>query len=143
MPKRRLVHVSLLVADYDEAIDFYVQKLDFVLIEDTPLTPEKRWVLVAPQTALSGGCALLLAKAQPPEQVERIGSQSGGRVFLFLETDDFDRDYQAFRERGVVFVRPPSVEPYGKVAVFEDLYGNLWDLIEYHTSNNTPEPKAI
>ena len=121
-------YIALVVRDYDEAIAFYTQKLGFTLVEDTPLTPDKRWVLVAP----SGETApcLLLARAATPEQQSRIGNQTGGRVFLFLHTDDFQRDYRDFTARGVRFVRPPKEESYGTVAVFEDLYGNLWDLLQ-------------
>ncbi len=128
MMNRFLAHVALVVRDYDEAIRFYREKLGFVLVEDTPLNESKRWVLMAPSQ--TQGCCLLLAKATSEYQSTRIGNQTGGRVFLFLYTDDFDRDYQAMESRGVKFVRPPKTEPYGKVAVFEDLYGNLWDLIE-------------
>lgn len=116
-----------MVRDYDEAIGFYVGKLGFDLVEDTPLSPTKRWVTVAPR---GGGARLLLAKAADGVQAKAIGAQSGDRVFLFLETDDFERDFAAFCARGVAFVRPPRDEAYGRVAVFADLYGNLWDLIE-------------
>ncbi len=128
--KHAIVHVALVVRDYDEAIAFYTQKLGFTLVEDT-YQPEqdKRWVVVAP--AGSSGTSLLLARASTPEQARFIGDQSGGRVFLFLQTDDFWRDYERMRDAGVVFVRPPTVASYGTVAVFEDLYGNRWDLIEY------------
>ncbi|MDP4149553.1 MAG: VOC family protein [Bacteroidota bacterium] len=126
---QRLAHISLLVREYDEAIDFYTKVLGFDLVEDTPLTPEKRWVLVRPKGA-TGGCMLLLARAATEEQKKFIGNQSGGRVFLFLYTDDFDRDYQLYKDRGVIFVRPPKVEPYGTVAVFKDLYGHQWDLLQ-------------
>ena len=120
---------ALVVREYDEAIAFYTEKLGFTLVEDTPLPLEgaKRWVRVQPP---GGGCELLLARAANPEQATRIGNQAGGRVFLFLETDDFWRDFDAFKARGVEFVRPPKEEPYGVVAVFADLYGNLWDLIQ-------------
>lgn len=127
--KNRLAHLALVVSDYDEAIKFYTEKLNFVLIEDTPQTPEKRWVLIAPQG--SDGCQLLLAKGVGENQKSRIGNQTGGRVFLFLETDDFWRDYHQFKENGVEFVRQPKTEDYGTVAVFADLYGNLWDLIQF------------
>ena len=126
--KQSIAHITLVVADYDKAIEFYTQKLHFKLIEDTQLSETKRWVLVAPPGPLS--CCLLLAKAANQEQTTRIGNQTGGRVFLFLHTDNFHRDYQDMVAKGVNFVRPPVVEPYGTVAVFEDLYGNLWDLIE-------------
>jgi catechol 2,3-dioxygenase-like lactoylglutathione lyase family enzyme len=121
--------VSLVVRDYDEAIDFFVGKLGFRLVEDS-FVPEqsKRWVVVSPPGA--GECQLLLARASTPEQESRIGAQTGGRVFLFLYTDDFQRDYETYRSRGVVFVREPKTEPYGTVAVFLDLYGNMWDLIQ-------------
>jgi catechol 2,3-dioxygenase-like lactoylglutathione lyase family enzyme len=125
--QQQLAQISLLVRDYDEAIAFYTDTLGFELLEDTVLSPQKRWVVVKPRG--EGGCKLLLAKAAAPEQVSRIGDQTGGRVFLFLHTDDFDRDHELYTSRGIEFVRPPSVEAYGKVAVFRDLYGNLWDLI--------------
>ena len=119
---------AVVVRDYDEAIAFFVGKLGFELREDTRLDEAKRWVVVAPPGSTES--AILLAKAANPGQAQAVGNQSGGRVFLFLATDDFDRDYQAYRERGVKFVREPRREPYGTVAVFEDLYGNRWDLIE-------------
>lgn len=127
--KQQIVHLALVVADYDEAIKFYTEKLDFELIDDTPQSETKRWVLVAPKG--DKGCQLLLAKGVGEEQQSRIGNQTGGRVFLFLETDDFWRDYNVYVERGIEFARPPKVEEYGTVAVFKDLYGNLWDLIEF------------
>lgn len=126
--KQTLAHVALVVRDYDEAIAFYTQKLHFTLVEDTPLSDTKRWVLVAPPG--SDGCKLLLAKAANEMQQSRVGNQTGGRVFLFLHTDNFERDYQNLLMHNINIVRPPSVEAYGTVAVFEDLYGNLWDLIE-------------
>ena len=125
---QRITQFALVVNDYDEAIQFYTEKINFVLIEDTVLSETKRWVRVAPQG--DGTCAVLLAKADSDEQRSRIGNQTGGRVFLFLHTDDFWRDYQYMSDRDVHFVRGPVEEPYGTVAVFEDLYGNLWDLIE-------------
>jgi catechol 2,3-dioxygenase-like lactoylglutathione lyase family enzyme len=125
---QRIAHVALVVKDYDEAIQFYTTKLDFELIEDTQLSAEKRWVMVAPPGAKE--CNLLLAKAANDQQLYSVGNQTGGRVFLFLFTDDFWRDFNKYKERNVNFVRPPKEEPYGIVAVFEDLYGNLWDLIE-------------
>jgi catechol 2,3-dioxygenase-like lactoylglutathione lyase family enzyme len=128
--KRKIVHIAIVVRDYDEAIEFYTQKLGFTLLEDTVLSETKRWVLVAPENDTSG-CALLLAKAVNEIQESRVGNQTGGRVFLFLDTDDFYRDYHDFMAKGIKFVREPSQEDYGIVAVFEDLYGNLWDLIEY------------
>ncbi|MDX2049178.1 MAG: VOC family protein [Chitinophagaceae bacterium] len=127
--KQQIVHVALVVADYDEAIRFYTEKLNFILVEDTALSETKRWVLVAPKG--SDGCCLLLAKGVGEEQCSRIGNQTGGRVFLFLKTDDFWRDYKSFTDRGIRFTREPKEEEYGTVAVFEDLYGNLWDLIQY------------
>jgi catechol 2,3-dioxygenase-like lactoylglutathione lyase family enzyme len=127
--KRRIVHIALVVHDYDEAIKFYTEKLDFVLIEDTVLSPEKRWVLVKPNE--DSACSILLAKATNETQKASVGNQTGGRVFLFLETDSFQRDYDKMLEKGINFVRKPSQEAYGTVAVFADLYGNLWDLIEY------------
>jgi catechol 2,3-dioxygenase-like lactoylglutathione lyase family enzyme len=126
--KQSIAHIALVVADYDEAIAFYTEKLGFEIIEDTPQSETKRWVLVAPKDSQ---CQLLLAKGVDDEQKSRIGNQTGGRVFLFLQTDDFWRDYQDFRARGVRFVREPKTEDYGTVAVFADLYGNLWDLIEF------------
>jgi catechol 2,3-dioxygenase-like lactoylglutathione lyase family enzyme len=125
---QRLGLTALLVRDYDEAIAFYVGKLGFELCEDTRLSADKRWVVVAPP---GGGAGLLLARAANDRQIAAIGEQSGGRVFLFLETDDFVRDHAAYVERGVSFVEPPRREAYGTVAVFEDLYGNRWDLIEH------------
>jgi catechol 2,3-dioxygenase-like lactoylglutathione lyase family enzyme len=125
--RKYLSHVTVLVADYDEAIEFYTQKLGFELIEDTDLSNNKRWVLVSPK---GSECKLLLAKAYSEEQKSRIGNQTGGRVFLFLYTDDFTRDYAALNDKGVEIVRTPVKESYGTVAVFKDLYGNLWDLIE-------------
>ena|SRR5690348_13135968 len=126
--KQHLAHIALVVRDYDEAIQFYTQKLHFTLIEDTVLSETKRWVLVAPKG--SGACCLLLAKASDAAQESRIGDQTGGRVFLFLHTDNFRRDYETMVKEGVEFVREPRVEAYGTVAVFKDLYGNLWDLVE-------------
>lgn len=134
---QRLAHIAIVVKDYNEAIKYYTELLDFVLIEDTVLTPEKRWVMVQPK-GNENGCMLLLAKAATPDQIRYIGNQTGGRVFLFLFTDDFDRDYKTYSERGMSFVRGPVVEEYGKVGVFSDLYGNLWDLIQ--PSNNKPIP---
>lgn len=125
---QRLGHVALVVREYDQAIAFYTQSLGFQLIEDTDLGNGKRWVLVRPPGSI--GTDLLLAKAVNPEQASRIGNQTGGRVFLFLHTDDFWRDYREMTARGLKFVRPPSEESYGTVAVFEDLYGNKWDLIQ-------------
>lgn len=130
---QRIAHIALVVKDYDEAIDFYVGKLDFKLVEDTRLSEEKRWVLVAPPGAKE--CCLLLAKAANSEQAASIGNQAGGRVFLFLFTDNFEQDYQKMVARKIKFVRPPKDESYGKVAVFEDLYGNVWDLLEPNEKN--------
>jgi catechol 2,3-dioxygenase-like lactoylglutathione lyase family enzyme len=129
--KQSIEHIALVVNDYDEAIKFYTEKLNFTLIEDTVLNETKRWVLVAPKG--SNGCSLLLAKGVGEEQRSRIGNQTGGRVFFFLRTDDFWRDYKNMQTEGISFVREPKTEDYGTVAVFEDLYGNLWDLIEYQT----------
>lgn len=125
-----LAHIALVVRDYDEAIAWFTEKLGFTLIEDA-YQPEqdKRWVLVAPPG--SKGTSLLLARAATPEQEAFVGDQAGGRVFLFLETDDFDRDHAAMVAAGIAFVREPKSAPYGKVAVFADLYGNLWDLVEF------------
>ena len=126
--KQEIAHIALVVKDYDEAIRFYTEKLGFELKEDTPLTETKRWVVVAPRN--SKGCSLLLAKAANEEQASRIGNQAGGRVFLFLYTDDFERDYRNLLHHQVKIVREPTQESWGRVAVFEDLYGNYWDLIE-------------
>ena len=123
-----LAHIALVVKDYDEAINFYTEKLGFTLVEDTVLSNTKRWVLIAPPGSI--GCQILLAKAASEEQLSRVGNQTGGRVFLFLHTDNFQRDYQQLLDHQVKIIREPSVEPYGTVAVFEDLYGNKWDLIE-------------
>lgn len=125
---QHIAHIALVVADYDEAIEFYTKKLNFTLLEDTTLSETKRWVKVAPPG--DGKCCLLLAKAATDEQKSRVGNQTGGRVFLFLYTDDFWRDYNNMLEQQINFVRPPVEEEYGTVAVFEDIYGNLWDLIE-------------
>jgi len=126
--KQNLAHIALLVYDYDQAIAFYTQKLHFSLIEDTDLGEEKRWVLIAPPG--SAGCNLLLAKVTNEEQKSRVGNQTGGRVFLFLNTDNFGRDYQNLLDQEIIIVRQPVKEAYGTVAVFADLYGNLWDLIQ-------------
>ena len=125
---RTLALVALVVRDYDEAISFFVGALGFSLVEDTPLPDGKRWVVVSPGDGAS--TALLLARAATPAQVQHIGDQTGGRVFLFLETDDFARDHAAMLENGVEFREAPRFDPYGTVAVFADLHGNLWDLIE-------------
>ena len=124
-----LVHIAVIVRDYDEAIAWFTDKLGFTLVADDPQGDGKRWVLVAPPGTGKSATSILLARASTPEQEALIGNQAGGRVFLFLRTDDFDRDYQACRARGVRFVRDPVTHDYGTVAVFEDLYGNLWDLI--------------
>jgi catechol 2,3-dioxygenase-like lactoylglutathione lyase family enzyme len=124
--------IALLVNDYDEAIAYFTEKLGFGLLEDTLLEDGKRWVRVAPQ---GGGTALLLAKPATPEQAAQVGNQSAGRVFLFLQTDDFRRDYAAMRSQGVVFEEVPREETYGTVAVFRDLCGNRWDLIEMRGMN--------
>lgn len=126
--QQSLAHIALVVRDYDEAIAYYTQVLGFELLEDTTLAPGKRWVLVAPRG--NRGSSLLLARAANPEQQSRVGNQTGGRVFLFLHTDDFQRDHRALLARGVRFVEDPRHEAYGTVVVFEDLYGNRWDLIE-------------
>lgn len=124
-----IAHITLVVRDYDEAVAFYTRRLRFVVLEDTQLPEQdKRWVLIAPPG--SSGTALLLARATTPEQTACIGNQTGGRVFLFLDTDDLWRDYNEMTALGIRFVREPKVMPYGTVAVFEDLYGNRWDLIE-------------
>jgi catechol 2,3-dioxygenase-like lactoylglutathione lyase family enzyme len=130
---QRIAHIALVVDDYDDAIEFYTQKLDFQLLEDTKLSDDKRWVMVAPSGAKE--CSLLLAKAANPQQAAAVGNQTGGRVGFFLFTDDFSRDYEKLNARNVNFVRPPQDFEYGRVAVFEDLYGNLWDLIEPNETN--------
>jgi len=130
---QRIAHITLVVKDYDEAIEFYTKKLDFRLLEDTKLNEEKRWVMIAPSG--SKECSILLAKATNEEQSKSIGNQTGGRVFLFLFTDNFWRDYNKMIDRAINFVRLPTEYEYGRVAVFQDLYGNLWDLIEPNESN--------
>jgi catechol 2,3-dioxygenase-like lactoylglutathione lyase family enzyme len=125
---QQLIHVTLVVHDYDEAITFYTRKLNFMLVEDTKISDEKRWVLVKPPG--SNGLCLLLAKAINDEQRSRVGDQTGGRVFLFLETDNFGRDFDMLRQNHVTILREPSEESYGTVAVFADLYGNKWDLLQ-------------
>lgn len=130
---QRIAHIALVVKDYDEAIEFYTEKLDFVLLEDTTIDEHKRWVMVAPSGAKE--CCLLLAKASNDQQLSSVGNQTGGRVGFFLFTDDFWRDYNKMIERDIHFVRPPTEFNYGTVAVFEDLYGNLWDLIEPNGNN--------
>ena len=130
--KQALGLVSLVVRDYDEALAFFVGKLGFLLVEDSPVPEQaKRWVVIAPPGATEA--RLLLARASTPEQASRIGAQTGGRVFLFLYTDNFWRDYERYKAEGIIFVREPKDEPYGTVAVFKDLYGNLWDLLEPKT----------
>jgi catechol 2,3-dioxygenase-like lactoylglutathione lyase family enzyme len=130
--RQSLAHIALVVRDYDEAIGWFTDKLGFTLVADEyQAEQDKRWVLVAPPGASQGATTLLLARASTPEQEKFIGNQAGGRVFLFLETDDFDRDHDAMRAKGVRFVRQPTRASYGTVAVFEDLYGNLWDLVEF------------
>ena len=134
--QQTLATVAYIVRDYDEAIQFFVETLGFNLVEDTCLEPDqpgKRWVVVRPGGSV--GCSLLLAKAEGDSQLSAVGNQTGGRVFLFLNSDDFWRDYNEMVSRGINFVREPKVESYGTVAVFEDLYGNLWDFIEPTTSN--------
>ena len=135
-----LVHIALVVGDYDEAIEFYTNKLNFTLVEDTyQAEQDKRWVVVTPPG--SSGATLLLAKASKPEQEAFIGNQSGGRVFLFLATDDFWRDYNDMISKNIEFVREPKEQEYGIVAVFKDLYGNLWDLIQF--SEGHPMTKSL
>lgn len=129
----RIAHIALVVEDYDKAIEFYTKKLDFLLIEDTIISEDKRWVMVAPNGAKEA--CLLLAKAANDQQIASIGNQTGGRVFLFLFTDDFWRDYNKMVEREIRFIRPPQQKDYGMVAVFEDLYGNKWDLLEPNDKN--------
>jgi catechol 2,3-dioxygenase-like lactoylglutathione lyase family enzyme len=130
--------ISLVVRDYDEALAFYVGKLGFKLVEDS-FVPEqnKRWVVIEPPGSAGRGAKLLLARGSNPEQVSRIGNQTGGRVFLFLYTDDFWRDFNAYKSRGVEFAREPSEAPYGTVAVFKDLYGTLWDLVQLVPGENS------
>ncbi|MBA2248919.1 MAG: VOC family protein [Chitinophagaceae bacterium] len=130
---QQIAHIALLVNDYDKTIKFYKEKLNFVIIEDTALSENKRWVLIAPKNnadEIGKGCCLLLAAASNDEQRSRIGNQTGGRVFLFLYTDNFQKDFMDMQEKGIKFIRQPVKEKWGTVAVFEDLYGNLWDLIE-------------
>jgi len=132
--KQSIVHIALVVKDYDEALDFYIKKLHFVLIEDTYQAEQnKRWVVIAPPGG--SGTTLLLAKASKPEQEPFIGNQTGGRVFLFLNTDDFWRDYKNMIKEGIKFIREPKEADYGMVAVFEDLYGNLWDLLQLNQNH--------
>ncbi len=126
----RIAMVSLVVRDYDEALAFYTGALGFTVVEDSPLPGGKRWVVVAPPGG--DGASLLLARAATPEQLERVGDQAGGRVFLFLQADDFWPDFLAMKARGVGFLEEPRREPYGWVVVFADLYGNRWDLLERH-----------
>jgi catechol 2,3-dioxygenase-like lactoylglutathione lyase family enzyme len=130
---QRIAHIALVVHDYDDAIEFYTKKLEFELLEDTTLSEQKRWVLLAPKGAKE--CSLLLAKAANDQQTSSIGNQTGGRVFLFLFTDDFWRDYEKLKSREIKFVRAPQTFEYGTVAVFEDLYGNIWDLIQPNENN--------
>ena len=138
-----IAHITLVVRDYDEAIAFFTETLSFDLIEDSPAQDRqgrhKRWVLVAPRG--SRATQILLAKASNGEEASRIGNQTGGRVFLFLHTDDFWRDYNAMREKGVKFIREPKQEKYGTVAVFEDLYGNQWDLLQPRRNKDRPKPE--
>ena len=132
--KQSIIHIALLVRDYDEAIEFYTKQLHFTLVEDIyQPAQDKRWVVVAPPN--SSGTTLLLARASKSEQEPFIGNQTGGRVFLFLNTDDFWRDYKEMVTKGIKFIRPPKEESYGLVAVFEDLYGNLWDLLQLNASH--------
>jgi uncharacterized glyoxalase superfamily protein PhnB len=130
---QRIAHIALLVDNYDDAIEYYAQKLDFQVLEDTKLSEEKRWVMIAPKGAKE--CCLLLAKAANERQISSIGNQTGGRVGFFLFTDNFWRDYDKMVEKQIKFVRPPETFEYGTVAVFEDLYGNMWDLIEPNENN--------
>ena len=129
---QRIAQIAIVVNDYDEAIEFYTEKLGFGIIEDTRLTDTKRWVVVAPKG--DEGCRLLLAKAANEEQKSRVGNQTGGRVFLFLHTDDFETDYQNLLANRIKIIRGPLKEAYGDVVVFEDLYGNLWDMIGRNVS---------
>jgi catechol 2,3-dioxygenase-like lactoylglutathione lyase family enzyme len=142
MIKQRIAYIALVVNDYDEAIEFYTKKLNFTLIEDTVMSETKRWVLLSPPG--SSECSLLLAKASSEEQRNRVGNQTGGRVFLFLHTDNFDRDFQNLKANGITIVRQPSVEAYGTVAVFADLYGNFgtWLSLMIKQSNLTENKGA-
>jgi catechol 2,3-dioxygenase-like lactoylglutathione lyase family enzyme len=133
MPKEQIFQIALVVRDYDEAIDFYVKKLGFELVEDTVMSEEKRWVVVSPG---ENSCQLLLAKAANEHQLSRVGDQTGGRVFLFLHTDDIKHFEQRLRNEGIRILRGPVTEPFGEVIVFEDLYGNKWDLIQPIQSKN-------
>ena len=135
--RQRIAHISVVVDDYDDAIEFYTRKLGFRLIEDTRLNNTKRWVIIAPPGA--NECSLLLAKAADEKQRAAVGNQSRGRVFLFLFTDDFWRDYKNMSGNGIRFIRPPKEEDYGTVAVFEDLYGNLWDLLQPNDNNKASQ----
>lgn len=130
--QQKIALIAIVVKDYDEAIAFYTQKLAFQLVADTPLSEEKRWVIISPPG--NHGTNLLLAKAANERQQASIGNQTGGRVFLFLHTDNFWRDYEQLLQNDIQFIRPPQQEPFGTVAVFEDLYGNLWDLVEPHSA---------
>lgn len=128
--RQSIVHIALVVRDYDEALSYFTEKLQFTVVEDSyQPAQDKRWVVVAPPG--SRGTSILLARASTPEQTPFIGNQAGGRVFLFLETDDFERDYRRMCDVGVTFIRAPKIETYGTVAVFEDLYGNRWDLVQF------------
>ena len=141
--EQSIIHIALLVKDYDDALDFYVTKLKFEVIEDTKLSDSKRWILIKPPG--SSGCNLLLAKAANSQQLSAVGNQTGGRVFLFLETDDFYRDYNRMLAENIFFVRHPTAETYGIVAVFRDLYGNLWDLIQrpaWNAKHRTNRPNT-
>lgn len=138
-----LAHIALVVRDYDEAIAWFTDKLGFTLIADEyQPDQDKRWVLIAPPGTPDGAATILLARASTPKQERFIGDQAGGRVFLFLATDDFDRDHAAMTAKGVRWVRPPTIQPYGKVAVFLDLYGNQWDLIEFARREAGLAPEA-
>ena len=130
---QRIAHITVVVDEYDKAIEFYTQKLEFVLLEDTVLSEGKRWVIVAPKGAKE--CSLVLAKAVNDQQLSRVGNQTGGRVSFFLFSDDFWRDYKKFKDAEIKFVRQPQEFEYGMVAVFEDLYGNLWDLVQPSEKN--------
>ncbi|MEP6676096.1 MAG: VOC family protein [Ferruginibacter sp.] len=132
---RRIAHIALVVHDYDEAIQFYKERLNFILIEDTVLSETKRWVMMSPGE--KNGCLILLAKAANEEQHSRVGNQTGGRVFLFLYTDDLQKEYENLLNKKVTIVREPVTETWGKVLVFADLYGNLWDMIEPSVPDNT------
>lgn len=131
----QIKHIPLIVAEYDEAIEFFTQKLNFNVIEDTPISEHQRWVLIAPKGASK--FSLLLSKASTEVEKNAIGNQSGGKVFIIMHTDNLDRDFNQYKKQGIEFIQEPKAQPYGKVAIFKDLYGNLWDLIEPVASSDS------